>query len=278
MSCRVGDGATTASHINHPVSIYVRHRPSYGHSMAEDDDSEAERARVLKALRETGYPLELRVAAALRSSPRSPYYVNQSRHYVDPVTGKLREADVIACWRVASGAHVVFAYLVIECKSKPWPWVVFDADEGLTGRPRDLLESLYLDEIPQGGRLSKRLDDRWLKVDRTLLEPVRLGHAVVDSKIAKADDNDVNHDAAYKAVQAAMSAVRGFSADTDREELEATGKEIDVVVIPAVVTGGSLYRGWLDASNDVDVEAVDLAWVALRADEEPRLRRCAVAR
>lgn len=246
--------------------------------MGEADGAEAERARVLKALRESGYPLELRVAAALRGSQPSPYYVHQSRHYVDPATGKLREADVIGCWRVASGDHVVFVYLVIECKSKPRPWVVFDADEGLTGHATDLLETLYTDEIPQGGRLGKRVEDRRLNTDRTLLEPVRLGHAVVDSKIGKADSDDANHDAAYKAVQAAMSGVRGFSADTDREELEATGKDIDVVVMPAVVTGGSVYRGWLDDSGDVDVEPVDLAWVALRADEEPRLRRCAVAR
>ncbi len=71
------------------------------------------------------------------------------------LTGKLREADVIGCWRVTNGSHSVFAYLVVECKSRAKPWVVFDANDGLTGRPPDLLETLYTDEIPEAGRLGR---------------------------------------------------------------------------------------------------------------------------
>lgn len=236
-----------------------------------------ERDAVLTALRDSGYPLELRVASAMRNAVPAPHYVHQSRHYVDPVTGKLREADVIGCWRVANGEHFVFAYLVVECKSKPKPWVVFDSNDGMTGSPSDLLETLYTDEIPAGGRLQARVVDGALSSNRTLLEPVQIGHTVVDSKVGSKGDGG-NQDGAYNAVQAAMSAVRGFTADTDRADLEARGKSIDVIVLPVVVTSGSLYRGWLDDNHDIDIAPVDLAWVALRADDEPRLRRCAIAR
>ena len=243
-------------------------------SVIVESSQESERDRVLKRLRETGYPLELRVAAAMRNA--DAYYVNQSRHYVDPITSKIRETDVIGCWRAVRGDKYVFTYLVVECKSKPRPWVVFDANEGLTHDVEILLGSLSTLELYEEPQLLTRVKDPFFPVQGTFLEPVQFGHAVVDSKVGKTDTVD-NRDDAYNAVMAAMSAVGGFLNDVDGDELAAAAR-VAAVVLPVVVTGGSLYRGWLDDTGDVDIEAVDLAWVALRNDEEPRVRRCAIVR
>jgi hypothetical protein len=235
---------------------------------------EPERDKVLKSLRDSGYPLELRVAATMRSG--QPWYVNQSRHYVDPTTSKIRETDVIGCWRAVRDDTYVFTYLVAECKSKPRPWVVFDANEGLTHDVEVLFESLSTLELHEEPHLLARVQDPLFPVQGTFLEPVQFGHAVVDSKLGKSGDDD-NRDDAYKAVMAAMSAVRGLLNDVDADEFAATAG-VAAVVLPVVVTSGSLYRGWLDETGDVDIEPVDLAWVALRSDEEPRVRRCAIVR
>ena len=170
----------------------------------------------------------------------------------------------------------MFTYLVTECKSKPRPWVVFDANEGVTHDLEILLGSLSTLELYEEPQLLTRVRDPLFPVQGTLLEPVQFGHAVVDSKVGKTDTVE-NRDDAYNAVMAAMSAVRGFLNDVDSDELAATAR-VAAVVLPVVVTSGSLYRGWLDDTGDVDIEAVDLAWVALRSEEEPRVRRCAIVR
>lgn len=112
--------------------------------MADKGQDDLE-SKVLKALRATGYPLELRVAKTLRDA--GAHYVNQSRHYVDRTTEKVREIDAVAVWRERRDEEHVFTYLVAECKSKPRPWVVFDANEGATADLNVLFDTLYTVEI-----------------------------------------------------------------------------------------------------------------------------------
>ena len=95
--------------------------------MSDEDVSIVDRVQV--ALAKSGYPLEMRVARIAQTKKTS--YVHQSRYYVDSATEKVRETDVLACWmslfETQSGEQVWTAlYLVVECKSKPSPWVVFD--------------------------------------------------------------------------------------------------------------------------------------------------------
>lgn len=52
--------------------------------------------------------------------------------------------------------------------------------------------------------------------------------------------------------------------------------QIRVVIVPLVVTGGKLFRGWLGASGDVEIEPAVTAHVALRPGLAPTLKRCII--
>ncbi len=88
--------------------------------MAEEQTPEE---AVKEWLSKQGYPLEMRVAAALRNAG---FAVMQSAYFLDPSSAKPRELDVVA-HRYWSGENVAWQLtLLIECKvTKKQPWVLF---------------------------------------------------------------------------------------------------------------------------------------------------------
>ena len=74
---------------------------------------------VIRWFGETGFPLEMHTARAMR---QGGFSVESSAVYSDPETSKSREVDVLA-WK--RDATAVFANLFpIECKASKKPWVV----------------------------------------------------------------------------------------------------------------------------------------------------------
>jgi hypothetical protein len=245
--------------------------------VADEQDPEPDlRQKVVNALRRSGYPLELRVAAKLREG--DPFYVQHTRHYVDTSTGKIRETDIVACWRATRGIDSSFAYLVIECKNKPHPWVVFEPNES-TGDMSELGPSLYAQEFYEPLRLGRIVRGPMFPADRTFLEPMRIGRSIVEVKVqrdgAPSGSRDGGPDVAYRAVQAAVSAVEGFWQDVDPAALRRFGKT-SAVVMPTVVTTGALFRGWLGETGEIEVEPTDYAQVYIRPNAQARARRCTV--
>jgi len=82
--------------------------------------------RVAKWLGSQGYPLEMRVASALR---QIGLWVRQSTHYVDEDTGKSREIDVLGTHAEQLGVAEI--HFVVECKASTKPWVLLTSKHTL---------------------------------------------------------------------------------------------------------------------------------------------------
>lgn len=77
-------------------------------------------------LRKQGYPLEMRVASALR---KSGFSVRQSTYYLDPETGKSRETDIVCSYLEPHGMAEI--HFVFECKGTAKPWILFTSEDAL---------------------------------------------------------------------------------------------------------------------------------------------------
>ena len=74
-----------------------------------------------------GYVLEMEVARELMLHSRN---VVQGDQCIDPVTGKLREIDVLCSWGDPTPAKDAYhsVQMVVECKNTTAPWVAFQDD------------------------------------------------------------------------------------------------------------------------------------------------------
>ena len=239
------------------------------------DETESVVARVTKALSTSGYPLEMRVANVARQ--HTPNYVHQSRYYVDPLSSKIRETDVLACWMSRfrdplDGAGVWTAvYLAIECKSKPAPWVIFDEGGAMTDDPELRLDLSVSREALETKYLRRMLEMR--AASNTLLGPSRIGTGIAEPT-AKA--NELNP--AWSAVQSAVSAAHGFMSDAGTFPSAEGDEPINILVQPVVVTSGVLCRAYLDDAGEIQVEEIERGEVTVRPTEDARLTRCLVVR
>ena len=229
------------------------------------------RKRVQAWLQKTGYPLEMRVANEARRA--DPLWVDQSRNYVDSESGKLRETDVVAGWGERGsrgGGHV---YLVMECKAKPAPWVVFD-DGQLPTDDADLRLWWAARRSPTDG-LGNSRDVRIRSgafCGDTLLQASRVGLAAVEVTFA---DKPAERNAAWDAVRSAVSAAHGVLAEFDEAQLERN--QAVLIGVPVVVTTGALFRAFLDG-DDMSVEEVDRAEVTVRFGAQLDEARCLIVR
>lgn len=235
--------------------------------MGDENDSLVHRVR--RSLEKSGYPLEMRVARLAHG--HRPTYVHQSRYYVDPTTGKIRETDVLVCWTSVfrnpanNVMETTAVYLVVECKSKPAPWVVFDEGIGVADDPELRLDLCVTVEAPGSTYLRERLRIR--AANGTLFAPSRIGTGIAEPTANSADKNP-----AWAAVQSAVAAAHGFLSDA---EIPAD-EQVNIVVQPVVVTSGGLCRAYLDDVDELQVEEVHRAEVTVRPNEEARMTRCLV--
>lgn len=240
--------------------------------MAEQGDALA--AKVLTYLDKTGYPLEMRVAAEVRKT--DAYLVNQSRYYVDPLTDKIRETDVVGGWRSANdGAHS-YAFLVIECKDKKdKPWVAFDSNLDEEEEVDELLmfDLLRKFESNEEHSFRDRVRHPAFRVEGTLIEPQRLSHAIVETFIDS--EKREGRDSAWEAVQAALSATEGLLRDIESQDLNEA-RFVGAVALPVVVTSAPLFRAWLDDEGTMRVRRTSEVNVVARLATSSQEARIAV--
>lgn len=241
------------------------------------DADELLRQKVQKHLHKTGFPLEMRVAAACWDAGARD--VTQSRHYADIDSDTIRETDVVPMWlntRVMRDFRYV--YLVIECKSHAGPWVIFDTNDGETEDAQQRLFWAVTKEHPENAMAQKLVTS--MGVYKTLFKPSRLGTGVVE--VFKADGAESpggqsvdKRNPAWDAVRAAVSAAHGMMRDMVAPDDEAAGS-MGIVAVPVVVTDGKLFRAYLHQSGEVAVEAIDRGEVLVRPSPLPHQTRCII--
>lgn len=210
-------------------------------------------AKVKEWLRGQGYPLEMSTAL---ECVRAGLHVVRSEYYVDPVTQKSREIDVVA-WRqgpvVTDGraSAVVRVKLVIECKSgQEGPWVVFTVRDRLSNRA-------FIAQQPSnklGGKILTALASHSQAHSWPLFRlPPKIGYGGVLAMKSKGEN-----DAVY-------AAVAGVSTATSAMLLGQPARiRLAEVIFPVVVTAAPLFEAYMDKGNDIVVEAVDSTVIAWR--------------
>ena len=193
-------------------------------------------SRVRKMLEAGGYPLEMRVARTLNDAGLT---VRQAMHY--QATGRVgegvaREIDVLA-WRSTGTSSPL---LIVECKSKPDPWVLFVGEPAIEDVPQPLAERIF------SYMLGEPLAAEWLHNETPLLELQPIwGHSLTAMKTGQGKDS------AYDAVRQVLSGADGaLAAMRDRGE---------AVAFPLIVTTGPLVSARLDPAGAIQLANINRA-------------------
>jgi hypothetical protein len=220
-------------------------------------------------LKDSGYPLEMRTAAAFRAAGLE---TEVSRYYVAEDGETLREIDVVAegvARTSASSGHpwlqVVF---VVECKaSRAQPWVAFVGDQRFT-RDEDALSTMRIDAFgPQDldeatGVVRSRVDVsmvRGLHHAPLLYCTDRLAYGVTETG-GTGGGKQQSQANAYNAVRQVTSAVDGYA----RDSADKTGRPVLRVTVPIVVTSAPLVTCRLDGRGSEVLEEVERVLLVAR--------------
>jgi hypothetical protein len=149
--------------------------------------------QVYEWLSQQGYPLEMRVAKALR---KVGFEVRQSHYYVDPQTGEHREIDILAT-RTDDIGFVEIAFLV-ECKTTTKPWILLTCEDTLSN-----YNTLFAFSISSKKAKEALIED---KVDLFSLPSFKKsGRAAYGATVGFTSGLDTTYKAAMSATKAAQS-------------------------------------------------------------------------
>jgi hypothetical protein len=200
-------------------------------------------------------PLEMAVSRSLREN--TTLFVNHGLYYIDPIEETVRATDVVA--RVGdqtmSGHIPIHVVFVIECKSKPAPWIVFVDPYHLESfRALRTLSDMIPNDLGNAF-----IENSALANDRGAKEPPLLGlNRVPGYEICeKRSDGKNRTDPAFGAVRQVASASIGLF-----EEVRSNFNTS--VIIPIVVTSGLLYEAWLDNDGGLHAEKVTRSVVSVK--------------
>jgi hypothetical protein len=200
------------------------------------------RDRVVKWLEEQGYPLEMRVASAMR---RTGLWVRQSAHYTDLESRKSREIDVLATERELHGLGET--HFVIECKTSSKPWVLFTSPFTLENFNRIRAFGIFSKDAMKvlvEHSFSRDLEPtlKWIKKDG------RVGYNLTP---AFSSGEDAAYQAVCSVIKASMSLVR-----------EPIGTHANLVFIfPVIVIGAPLFECYLEENGETNVVQVQEGWL-----------------
>lgn len=207
--------------------------------------------RVRSWLKDTGYQVELRTAAAFRAAGLS---TEAARYYVAEDRETLREIDVVAtAWQARPGTDAAWLEVVhvLECKgANEHPWVAFQGDDRFN-RDEDVLSTLRVDR--RGGTFDRSSGEN--SVDSFRVEGLhrapllfwtdRLAYAITESGGKPGQ--------AYNAVRQVLSAVDGYA----RDLVDDTTRQVVRVTVPIVVTAAPLVTCRLDDAGSILLEEVE---------------------
>jgi hypothetical protein len=198
-----------------------------------------------------GYPLEMRVAAALRS--KADLQVRQGWHYADPETNQSREIDIVTTKSEFYGfAAVHFSF---ECKGTTKPWVIFTSEH--TTQNYDRLRAFGLTSsvarevlVPALVPLAKeKVSSEVVAACKQLpwlWDKTAVGYALVQAF-------DGNNDVPYAAMTSAVKAALHWFVDSP----EHNSPPSIMVSFPAVVTSSPLFECCLDKEGQTQLREIN---------------------
>lgn len=193
-------------------------------------------SKVLTWLDRSGFPLEMKAAAAFRDAG---FEVRQSATYADPSAQKGREIDVLANDPDPLGGTDLAA--VVECKSSSKPWVVLTAGDVMEGYNRLRTRAVYTDRAFVG--LTRGPMEN-LKVSCLLHAAGRCGYAL---RQAFSNGNDPG----YEAAMAVVSACKGIFPPK-----VIPGWEIIAAAVPIIVVNAPIFECELRVDGQLELTEV----------------------
>jgi hypothetical protein len=216
--------------------------------------SEDLKTRLLKSIKQTGFPLELQVGSTFS---KHGWGVQYCRYYIDRDLQKGREIDISGYLQVAydeGDVHVsVGLHLICEVKwSKKRPWVIFSTNKGFV-EGRGWLK-LYYDNGVSSDDLSTNEIDKGSSVSKFL----RIGRSYCEA-FKPDDEGSVIFEALTSAVKASehcreinLEALKSSIKDRYHQ-----GSKLIYFVDPIVVIGGLLYEAYLNEKDELELDEVD---------------------
>lgn len=204
--------------------------------------------RVRKWLSDQGYPLEMRVA---RITGAAGAGWDHGRVYLDPLTGKTREIDLMGYFDRATWSDPPFSvHVIFECKhTRDKPWILFCTD-----RP-GIRPSGFVRTVPATTHANKAIIATLKEAHRTKdaspiasMDMFRPPGELVGFNLARAHTD--NQDTAFHAMRGVSGAA------------EATANNISkhghaVMYLPVIVIDSPLMQCFLPDGQD-DVELTEI--------------------
>lgn len=214
--------------------------------------------RVAAWLRRSGFPFEMKVAAAWE---RVGFSVAQSVYYLDPESSSAREADILAYKENVTEAAWLRITFVVECKARQDAgWVLFPKlGEPIDASTRVRMLTVPVSASPYLSRIARRGDVKTLAAFRSR----RPAYAMAQARPAKekgeppVDDDGKDH--AYAAIMGVSKAASHMLAEVSKE----SDDEAFELLWPVIMTESPLYIARL-SNDDVELESVDEATLAWR--------------
>ena len=208
-------------------------------------------AKVLSWLGAQGYPLEMSVARAFRSSGLS---VSQAWPYVDVETGQQRETDLLVTRRFGEEADRVRVSLVIECKtSRGKPWVLF-TDDKQRMHPRARVAQRFVAPMEATSASWYR---PYARVPGLAAAPLIAGSGTPAYALTKVTfaDKQSNEDAAFGALMSVGKAAAGVQTWLSRA-YKAPEREERALILPVLVLDAPLFICRLGEDENLNLEEV----------------------
>lgn len=195
---------------------------------------------VLEWLNKTGFPLEMKAAAAFRAGG---FAVKQAVTYPDPVMEKGREIDVWALDENLGG--FVEIGIAVECKATTKPWVVLTTDD-LTTAPGLVPTSAVFTDRALGAMVSRGLHlakvdlNNRLESERVFPQGTSHGYGLRQAH------EDPKRDAGNDAALGVLSACRGMFAQDVAGHPDMAG-----VALPLIVVNAPIFECRLQHNGDL---------------------------
>lgn len=216
-------------------------------------------------LEKTGYPFEMKVAQAFRST--DPTFVDQSYYYHDVSTKEARETDVVVGYSPLHKGAYLNVLFAVECKGDRTPWVVFKSNKSASP---DLDTEKWLELTPSSnvsdslrGELAQTVADQHCPLYIVGREP---GYGIQEKKN---EGKSTQGAKAYDAVRAAVSAALGIEFGNRNEQTPSC-------VFPVVVTASQIFESWLNDAGVLQVEEVTRTAVTVYMGSFPHGRNVIV--
>jgi len=204
--------------------------------------------KVLKWIKEEGYPLELSVANAFMNYN---FEISVSDYYKDYETQQIREIDITAFKYKSHERLFSQVSCCIECKSsRDKPWVIFVSQS----QPHQIIQPLNLicSEAIAAFFFQKREElplhflspNRFIKI-LPFTHQGHLGHSMIQA-MRKNNSKDIAYEALKSAVKASIARVNMFDKAPEKGKIWPF-----CIAIPVIVLDGVLFECY---SNGLDEE------------------------